>query len=365
MKCRNCNRIIEDNSLYCNWCGAEQIKPKDDYYVPEPVKRADYYSGRITVDGKKITVKGKTRKDYYQKVQEIKKGAAPKDYPTLKKAIENYIKANSNTLSPSTLRGYKYIARRFTGYQDTKLDKIDYQSMINDESKNYAPKTVRNSWGLVTPSLEYAKFPVPSINLPALVQPDTQFLDHKQILIFLDAIKEKDVELPALLALHSLRASEIYHLTRDDISKTAIHVRGAMVRGVDSTWIDRDANKNKNSTRDVPIIIPRVLELLPGSGKAVTIPQDTVREHLIKICNANKLPVCSLHDLRRSFASLAAYVGWKMETICAVGGWRPGSPVVHDIYIKVSNTAIKEDVSKMQRYLKMDTSRTPKTQKAP
>ena len=130
MKCRNCKRTIQDNSLFCNWCGAEQIKNKDDYYIPEPIKHKDYYSHRMTVNGKKITVKGKTRKEYFQNAQALKKGdALPKEYPTLKKAIENYINNNSDTLSPSTLRGYDQILRcRFQDYMINPIKILCYTS---------------------------------------------------------------------------------------------------------------------------------------------------------------------------------------------------------------------------------------------
>ena len=365
MKCRNCKREIQDNSLFCNWCGAEQIKPKDDYYVPEPVKRADYYSGRITVDGKKITVKGKTRKEYYQNVQEIKKGAAPKDYPTLAKAIQNYIDININVLSPSTIRGYTFIKKtRFKDYQDKKLDTINYQQMINECAKEYKPKTVKNSWGLVSAACKNAGFNPPEINLPAVPVSKTDYLDHKQIKTFLAAIKGDDAEVAALLELHSLRLSELLHLEVEDIKNDSIHVHGARVRNKDGKLIDKETNKNRTSTRDIPVIIPRLTEILPKDGKAVTLGAETIRQHLKRICEANGLPIVSIHDLRRSFATLAAYLKWQEETICAVGGWKQGSPVVHQIYIKVSDKAIKEDVKKMQQYLKVDTSRTPGKRKA-
>lgn len=358
MKCRNCKRDLPDNALYCCWCGQKQIREKTDYHIAKPTKRNGYYSGRIVVDGHKVTIKADSEKEFYSKVKEIKSGKqSVKSFPTLKKCIQNYIDANSNTLSPSTLRGYKFIAKRFIGYQDIRIDEIDFQRMINDESKNknYSAKTIRNSWGLVTPSLEYANYPVPTINLPSLAKPETQFLNHLEVKTFLKAIKDTDVELPSLLALHSLRASELYHLTRDDISNDTIHVAGARVRNEAGQWIDKQTNKNRLSARDIPVILPRLLDILPESGQLVTIPQETLRQHLKKICENNNLPVCSLHDLRRTFASLAAYLKWQEETICAVGGWKPGSPIVHDVYVKISNAAVKEDIKKMQKYLKVDT----------
>lgn len=357
MKCRNCKRTIEDNSLFCNWCGAKQLKEKNEYHIAKPTKRNGYYSGRIVVDGQKITVKADTEKEYFQKVTEIKSGKPiEKPAPTLKKAITDYIDNNSDTLSPSTLRGYDQILRcRFQDYMLYNINAIDYQKMVNQEAKKVKPKTIKNAWGLVSAAVKYADFQTPAVNLPKVPLPETDFLDHKQIKTFLKAIQGDDCEVAALLALHSLRASELYHLTVDDISNNTIHVHGARVRNKENQWVDKETNKNRTSTRDIPVIIPRLLKLLPESGEVVTIPPDTVRRNLIKICRENKLPVVSLHDLRRTAASTMAYLQLKPETICAIGGWKPGSPIVHDIYIKISDSAVKEDAEKLRDFLKVDT----------
>ena len=354
MKCRNCKRTIEDNSIFCNWCGAKQIKDRNEYTIPEPVKRSNYYSGRMVVNGKKITVKGNTRKEYFQNATDIKNGKEPeKITPTLKACIEDYISSNSKTLSPSTLRGYDYILKkRFSSAMLQPVDAIDWQKAINTDAEKYKPKTVKNSWGLVTASLNYAGYNIPNVNLPAVPVPETQFLDHKQIIEFLDAIEGDIAELPALLALHSLRASEMYHLAREDITDNTIRVHGATVRDKTGIWIDKETNKNATSTRDIPIILPRILKLLPESGKVVTVPQETVRQHLIRVCKKNNLPVCSLHDLRRSYSSLSAYLKLHEEYVCKTGGWQLGSPIVHKVYIKISDATIQEDAEKMKNYLK-------------
>lgn len=271
---------------------------------------------------------------------------------TLKSAMEKYIADNTNILSPSTLRGYTIIKdNRFTKYAEMPLDKINFQKMVNEEAKSKSPKTVKNAWGLVTASLNYVDFPLPKVNLPAVPESEQDFLDHEQIKTFIKAIKDTPVEIPALLALHSLRASELRHLNRSDITNDTIIVHGATVRGIDG-MVDKKTNKNRTSTRNIPIIIPRLLEILPEEGKVVTMPPTNIERRIKTICRHNNLPEVSLHDLRRSFASLGAYLLWQPETICALGGWRKGSPIVHNIYIKVSNKAISEDVEKMKDYLK-------------
>ena len=149
----------------------------------------------------------------------------------------------------------------------------------------------------------------------------------------------------------------MYHLEAKDISKDGIIVKGATVRDKNNKWVDKDTNKNSTSTRTVPIIIPRLLEIIPNSGRIVIPKQTTVREHIETVCINNKLPVVSLHDLRRTYASLAAYLKLHEEYICTTGGWCKGSPVVHKIYIKVSSAAISEDAQKMRSYFKTTTKK--------
>jgi len=358
MKCKSCKRTIQENSIYCNWCGTKQIRDKDEIVIPKPKKRKVGYSGQVMVNGQRITITGKTEAQYRKAVTEAKQGETEPAAPTLKEVITDYINSNSATLSPATIRGYDQILRnRFKSSMEEPANKIDYQKLINEESKLKAPKTVKNAWGLVTASLNYADIKIPEVNLPAVPEAVTDFLDHKQIKVFTKAIEGDPAEVAALLALHSLRASEMYHLDVKDITKDGIIVRGATVRDKHNKWIDKETNKNSTSTRVVPIIIPRLLQIIPKSGRAVIPKQTTVREHIENICTKNRLPIVTLHDLRRSFASLAAYLKWQEETICAVGGWKPGSPVVHKIYIKVSNTAISEDAKKMKDYYKTTTKR--------
>ena len=351
MKCRNCKRKIEDNSIYCNWCGAKQIREKEEVSVPVPRKIKSGYTAQIMIDGKRQTVTAKTEKEYYQQARELKKAGAIKTAPTLGECIKTYISNNSAVLSPSTLRGYEFIQKRLEGYSNNKVDEIDYQALINNHAKTYKSKTIRNTWGLIAAALDAAGQQIPKINLPAKVPPQTEFLDHAQIKTFIRAIQGEPIEIPALLALHSLRASEIRHLQREDIDNKVIHVRGATVMGP-AGKVSKDANKTEQSTRDIPVIIPRLTKILPEAGPVSTLPDTNITRRIATICKHNNLPVCSLHDLRRTFASLAAYLGWREETICAVGGWIPGSAVVHRVYIKVSDKAITEDVNKMKRFLK-------------
>ena len=73
-----------------------------------------------------------------------KKGFIPQSDLTFEKAAEKYISIKSNVLSPSTIHGYRSIAKNyFEGINGIKLSRItdsDLQSLINDLSDNKSSK---------------------------------------------------------------------------------------------------------------------------------------------------------------------------------------------------------------------------------
>jgi integrase len=167
-----------------------------------------------------------------------------------------------------------------------------------------------------------------TVKLPQVVPTkEAQYLEPAQIKKFLAAVHGSSVELPALLALHSLRRSELLAVTWEDIDLTrkVIHVRGAVVYGEDGKLVEKAANKNKTSRRTVPIMIPRLYELLEEqwqpSGPVVTQAPTTIFAAINRICKAEDLPLVGIHGLRHSFASLAAHIGMQEKTTMEIGGW--------------------------------------------
>ena len=358
MKCKKCKRTIEDNSIYCNWCGYKQIADRTELRVPKPTRKEDgTWTARIMVAGERVRVNGNSEDEYYQKAKATKAGllemkkAAPRI--TLGAAVDNYINDNDAVLSPSTINAYKsYRRTRFNAYMSEDVEQINYQRMINEECKKVSPKTVHNAFRLVTASLKHEGITIPEVNLPQKHKTERPWLDYQQIQILLDKCKGKPYELGILLGLHGLRRSEMLHLTSDDVDtdKGLIFVRGASVIGTGNKLVSKETNKTTASSRVVNIVIPRLNELIDGKeGKLITTNPTTLYGSINDICRQNSLPTVGVHGLRHSFASLAYHLGWSELTTMREGGWS-NPDTVHRIYTHLAAQDANEDIQKMKDF---------------
>lgn len=355
MKCKH--KDLPPGAVFCPWCGERLVKERGAVKVPPPrLLPSGTYFNQLTVNGSRISISGETEEEYYTKARAAKMGllgnkkAAPK--LTLGTAIDRYIKENDGVLSPSTINAYKsYRKSRFSGFMDKDIGKINYQAMVNEEAKHAKPKTVANAWRLVTPALTAAGMDPPEVTLPKAAKAERPWLDYEQIQVFINALNGKNFEIGALLALHSLRRSELLHLTKEDIDldNELIHVRGASV-WTSSGLTDKDTNKNKSSARIVHIMIPRLKTLLePLQGRLVTTYPTTLYSQINGLCESLGLPQVGVHGLRHSFASLAYHLGWSEQMTMLEGGWS-NPAIVHEIYTHLAAKDVTSDIEKMKAF---------------
>lgn len=278
----------------------------------------------------------------------------PKD-TTLQEAMNKFLKQREKTLSPSTYRSYKsYSENRFPDYRKMKLSQIKWQQMIDNELIYISEKTLKNSWSFVSASLKAIGYPVPHVNLAKPVVPDLNFLQPQEVGRFCQTLRGRPYEIPALLALHGLRMSEIRGLDwkNVDLENGLIFVQGARVRGVDGD-VDRKQNKNRDSSRYIPVMIPRLSEVLTAvpdkTGKVCSIGSNTLLDDVKRCCKMAGVTICTVHDLRRSFASLCFYLQIPSRQIQEWGGWKD-DVVLNKIYIKLSNTMKTESKTKFTQF---------------
>lgn len=331
--------------------------------VPKPKKqRSGMWYIQLRLGGENIMVHETTAKKCTKAAQFIKAEYLAgkrvpvepkiKKLPTLSEAIDSYIEKRDAMLSPATIGGYRVIQKnRLKGLMGKSLSDIsdsEWMKAFNAEAKIVSAKTLRNTWGLIRAVIveETEKQP-PKVKMPQAVPHDKKFLDPDQVKVFVQAVKGEKVEIPALLALSSLRKSEILALRWEniDLEKRIIKVRGAAVFDEHGKIVQKKENKNSTSNRNVPIMMSELYDALCAcpdkDGCIVKGSPNALYEHINRICRENGLPEVGVHGLRHSFASLAYHLGVPERVTMEIGGWS-NNQTMHKIYIHIA----RQDVQK-------------------
>ena len=338
--------------------------------LQKPVKlKSGAYRIRLQLGGKDVYVYGETEAQCRKQATLVKsehlsgKVVQTKCRYTVTQAIDKYI-ADKPKLSPSTVRGYKSIqSNLFQTAMPLMADSVNWQSVI--DADGHAPKTIKNGWGFIVSALKHIGITPPQVSLPQLEQSERPFLQPEQIQTFLDALRDQPCEIAALLGLHSLRRSEILDMTYGDVDLTnnQLFVRGAAVMDENSKIVHKAENKNAASKRTVPIMIPRLTELLKKGTKEhkakdyiVTTHPSTLYHQVNTICKRNGLPEIGVHGLRHSFVSLAYHLGWSELSTMKVAGYSDYN-TMRKIYTHLSDEDKKKNVADMENFFSQKTKK--------
>ena len=131
---------------------------------------------RVMIDGKRCSFTATTKSEAEKLAKDCKLGyTMPKkesEKNTVSAAIDNYLSANEKSISPSTRRGYLTIKQnRFPELMNLHIDELTdaiCQKAVNSES--VSPKTIKNSWALVSSAIKYATGKTYVVYLPKPVQ---------------------------------------------------------------------------------------------------------------------------------------------------------------------------------------------------
>ena len=317
---------------------------------------------RIYVDGKYHSFTDKDREVCLAKAIAFRSGLTGKQKNpqgmTLGDCVSQYINVRSNVLSPSTVLAYEsYRQHRMQAYMDMpigRFNRVLLQKMVNDEARYVSPKTVKNAWGLVSAALSEQGIDTSGINLPAIPRAERPWLTAEEIRLFCRAVQGKPCEIPALLALCSLRRSEICALTWKDVDlkKGTIQVRGAVVKGPDG-FVTKKTNKTKASSRTVRIIVPQLLSLLRAqkdrTDKIVKGYPNSMYSQINKVCEDAGLPRVGVHGLRHSYASLCRFLRIPEEICARTGGWEDLN-TMRKIYQHISEKEIADSEDELSQF---------------
>ena len=334
--------------------------------VPEPRKlKSGNWFIQLRLNGVSVPVTASSPTACTQEAQLIKaeylagRREIGTNNPTLSKAIDAYIEKRQNTLSPSTIAGYRRVQKnRFKPYMCVRLSELkDLQTMCDEEAKLCSPQTLKNSFRLVQSVLKENGIASRRVTMPVMVPKTRPYLEPEQIKILVSAVKGSRDELPVLFALHSLRRSEILALDWEniDLEKKRFTVSGAVVKDEHGKYIIKKQNKNASSTRTLPIMIPELesaLKAVPEkkrTGRLFTCIPDTLTEMVNRACEQAGLPEVGAHGLRHTFASLAYHLGLSELETMELGGWSD-TQTMHRIYTHLASSDRLKAENKMAAF---------------
>lgn len=306
--------------------------------VPEPRKLpSGTWFIQMRLNGVSVPVSASTKKECIRQAQLIKaehraetRVIAPKSKNTIKQIMKDYVDSLPGDTSPSTIRGYDIIQRnRFNDILEKKPSDVNWQSVVDATYQKYSYKTAKNSWSFLCSCLRAAGAAEPDVTLPKQKKKSKErpFLQPEEILKVIPLLEGRKYEIPALLALHSLRRSEIMGLDYSDIDlkNKTITVHGAAVQDKDNKIVSRDVNKTVESERVIPIMIPQLEAAIKKSGKKSGPVWEGSPCGLYRtmedVCNILGIPNVGAHGLRHSFASLAYHLGFSDLQTMEFGGW--------------------------------------------
>ena len=277
---------------------------------------------------------------------------------TIEECIRLYVKDRSDILSPSTKRSYNQILENrlddIKTYSAKKINSEDLQRWVNKITPKYSPKTVKNTFSLVSGVIR-AFYPNKAINvrLPQN-RPIERHLPTEEDVRNLLSNATPDLRKAILLAsVGTLRRGEIAALTYGDIDGKVIHVHADIVQDENGEWVYKNIPKTSESDRYVEYpeeVIKQLGEGEPSERIVKYKTPDSITEVFTKLRNKLGLQ-CRFHDLRAYAASIMHSINVPDAVIMKRGGWKTPH-VMQQCYRHALDDKMQEDISRTNEYMK-------------
>ena len=347
MKCKKCKNEIPEGSIFCNWCGARQIrerKAKTEISVPAPrqLKSGKWFI-QLRLSGQSNPITADTEAACRAEAIAVKAGLLEKRRSrsgiTLSEAIDAYIDNRRAVVSPSTVQTYVKKKRLyFLSLMDADIASITIPQLEKEVramiQRQLSAKTVKDSYSFIASVLKFHKITLPfdDVTLPQIQASPFNILTQQEIATLLRALPGNPCELQILLALWlGLRRSEIVALEKSDFdfSHKTVTISRAMVKDENNALVEK-GTKTANSARVIhcPDYILNLVNLCPD-GVLYRHEINYILKCLHRLCEENGLPAVRLHDLRHINASVGLMLGIPDKYIMERGGWSTKDTMVY------------------------------------
>ena len=292
------------------------------------------YFIRLRLNGQEITITRPTEKEAVAEAMAIKAGII-KDHRTpekmaLQTAYERYIDAKEAVLSPSTVAGYRRLAKNtFQPLMRKHLDSITNEMIQREISAmkkgGKSPKYIANASGLLSSVLKmYAPDFRYNVVLPQKEKPDLRTPNDKEISEIISAVKGTPVELPTLMAIWmGMRLSEIRGAQYGDIKNGVLHIRRAIVDDENGKAAVKTTKTTAGTRR---VAIPDyIASLIPPSNDPneyiVKASGQAIYKRFVRVLEDNGIEHMRFHDLRHVNAAVMVRLGIESKYAQERNGW--------------------------------------------
>ena len=277
---------------------------------------------------KYISFTAPTKVEAQRKAAEFQANKFYEDKPqdvTIKYAIESYIDARQNSISPKTRLTYKSYMQYYTPLINIRigsLSTLDLQRFVDNLNKTLNPKTVKNVYSLLKSSIEQYTDRSFKVKLLPVREPKRHIPTDADVKVMLEKANP-NLKIAIVLGSNGMRRGEIASLKYKDIlyDFNAIYIHSDLVLGEEG-WEYKDPPKTPGSVRR--LTLPKeVIEML-GHGDpeeyVLGILPSTITSDFINLRNKLGLK-CRFHDLRHYMASILHAIGVPDVYIMERGGW--------------------------------------------
>ena len=338
MQCKNkgCAREIDDDSIFCKWCGTRQVREKRSRSDAPSARQlpSGAWTCRVRVGGRDISITRATKQEAIAEAMAVKHGlkTPEKETPsiTLAEAYKRYISARSGSISPSTEAGYLRLSRNtFQALMQRQLAGITSEQIQQEISRmakdGKSPKYIRNAEGLLRSVLkQYAPGLDCSVMLPQRQRVELRQLSDDEIGQIVRAFSGSEMELPVLMALWmGMRLSEIRGAMYEDISGGRLHICRAIVLDAEGNDAEKPP-KTFSGDRwiDIP---PHIQTLLDATGRKaghiVELSGTAIYKRFVRGLDAAGIQRCRFHDLRHANAAIMVRLGVESRYAQERNGW--------------------------------------------
>ena len=358
MRCRSCKREVDDDSLFCKYCGQTFVREKrKKTKMPKDVRKLSdgSLSGKVMINGQRIRIRAKSEALFIAQIDAYKHGWL--ELPnkgqdiTVAEAITEYAESRKNRVKPSTYANYFYIRdQRFRELMKESVTSVTSEmldmaverelGLPSRKGAKLSPKTVIDAYNLVVSAIKKQRPDFkPVVALPENPRKFPLILPiDKLVPVFADT----DMELPCLLAMqYTLTASEIRGLTKSKsvrdgklyVVETVVTVSGKSVR------ITGDKEPDRPRVFD---ITPRIQTLIDAIDGDIIEPRSAhaLNQRFHRLLRNAGLPEMSFHKLRHVAATVMAEENIPTNIAQERGGWKTDD-TMKKVYIHTFTEARK------------------------